>query len=198
MKISINRANKIRNTLEGITFEFNTNLPLRTNNSSVSAREQVVLAGKNLEEEFERSILIISHIKNIRDLIAKANDQSGITPIISEIANIERMLKHLKNMNDAFGRTAYNQQKVTIDDFVAAVEHRDILTNTDPTKVPAPALINVDVSGPIRMEIPKRVKGLKLQLQELQERRNALNHTHTVELPAELVEFLKANSLLAA
>jgi hypothetical protein len=198
MKISINRANKIRNMLEGITFEFNTTLPLRTNNTKVQALEAAALAGRNLEEEFERSILIVGHIRTIRDLISKANDKCGITPIISEIADIERQLKHFKATSDAVNRTAYNQQKFSIEDFVAAVEHRDILTNNDPTKVPPPSIIPVDVSGVIRVEIPKRVKLLKLNLQELQEKRNSMNHSHTVELPAELVEFLKANSLLAA
>lgn len=194
MKISINRANKIRNALETRTFQFNTSLGLRTNSTVGKAEEDLLLSKKNLEEEFEKSIQIIQYTSVIRSIINESNNICGITPLIAAIAQVERTLRHLKDQSDNLRRVG---QKGSFEDYKALVEHRESVMGGDPTKAPAPTVVLVDIGSGVRALIEKATKTLRLELGELQEKRNALNHSHYIELPTDLVEFLKANSLLA-
>lgn len=191
MKVSINRANKLRVTLEGISFSFDTSVQLRTDGDASAMNALYTEAQAKVVNDFEASLTIVGHIKTIREIINTANNAHGITALIAEIAHKERLIKHCAQ---ALGSIRGGSR---MEDFIAAVNYRQTIMTADVTKAPAGQGVNVSVGSDLKVLVEKTVKTLKLELQELQEKRSNLNHSNFVELPTDLVEFLKANSLVA-
>ena len=195
MKVSINRANKLRNSLEALSFNIEGFVQVRTN-QSLGQAEDIVAKGEAAFQTVIANLKMKSvMVMTLRNLIFEANINHGIVPIIAEIARIEGLIKsYSTTMVNAGG---YSVRSISLDDFKSKLEYRQKVEAKAVDNVLQHETLSINVLKPGIQFLDEELKGLKLMLNERQEERNRKNHENYIELPDDLVEFLRVHALMA-
>lgn len=195
MKVSINRANKLRNSLEALSFNYESFVTVRTN-QSLAAAEDIVAKGEAAFQTVIANLKMKSEmVMTLRNLIFEANISHGIVPIIAEIARIEGLIKsYSTTMVNAGG---YSARLISLDDFKSKLEYRQKVEAKAVDNVLQHETLSINVLKPGIQLLDEELKILKLTLNERQEERNRKNHENYIELPDDLVEFLRVHALMA-
>lgn len=194
MKISLNKANKLRNQLEGLNFEIPHTVNMRVDLDSEAFRTA-------FNEEFQVACDAISKVCKkiamefeLRTLIQKANADNNINELIGKIAKTERLIK---SMSEIYNLQVQVQKYPSLDEAWATIDAKKKHQEKNPEAAPISGRTLVALWD---KSIPEKTKEtlatLKLESQELQEKRNELNHKVVIELPKEMVEFLREHNLI--
>lgn len=185
MKVTLNKLIKIRNRLQAILAHPEVTYTARTD-------EDLSEVHKKKSEEFAKEFSSFIEgrfiMMQIRDIISGANHENKIDHIISEIAMTEDVLRTIKEVYST-------GQK--IEDVVSTVKHNDLMVEkghapASPQRVRILVIDREDQEG----WYAKGKKALQNRVEDLKEERNALNHKTLVELPTDVVEYLKGIDLI--
>lgn len=194
MHISLNKANKIRNALEQLSFPVSYSVSLRTDMKEEEVQKLLndasLKAGNILVKRTQR----VHFLFLLRDLISKANYENNISTLITKIAKT----------NEDIRQTIQERTEVQryfrlpdLDDFLADARYYLQIKENNPGEAKPPKKIEVSfLKEEDLVDIDKDISKLKKLLSDLQEERNTLNHKVTIELPKEMVEFLRENDLV--
>jgi hypothetical protein len=196
MKISLNKANKLRNALENLKIEVPVSGTVRTDQSTVEIMKGFDQAVKTTSDLIDKNVAKIMATFLLRSMIYDANANSELSLIMNAIARHEKSLGYLNSLVDS--RTSYTRTPASsLDDVLAAITHANKLEEADPKLAQAPKSIVISLlTKQLQEEINKTIAKTRLELEELKEKRNELNHSITIELPKDLVEFLREYSLI--
>lgn len=193
MKITLNRANKLRNSLESLNIPFVEIISLRTDSELSDSTKQYEISVHNLLSAYKELQFKADYVKKLRSLISIANHENKINDIIAEIAMIENLIKILSSKSPS---SPYGTRTVGLDDFIGAIKHRDaVIEKTDSIPNPERLIISLEDESVLNYK-KKLLSDLKLESSKLQESRNELNHKVLIELPEDIVEFLKKYSII--
>lgn len=196
MKISLNKANKLRNALEALKIEVPTTGTIRSDASLESIGkvfdETIKLTTNALEKNMDK----LHHIFTLRMAIHDKNAHTDLSVLMAQIAHHERGLAYFNSFADS--RPNYSRTpSSSLEDILSAMAHAKKLEEADPKLAQAPKSYVVSLmTKEVQEGITSTVKRLKLELEELKEKRNELNHQLTIELPKDMVEFLREYSLV--
>ncbi len=195
MKISLNKANKLRQALESLAIPIPTTGVVRSTMLPGNIRKAVEEAREIMNKAGEKNAEKLMFVKIIRRIIDDANHESGISVILGDIAAIERCL--------AFGKAFERDQSYSrssaadVEDIINAIEHAEKIAAAKPELAQPPKNYTVSLlTEEMKKEDTEGMKRFKLELEELKEKRNELNHSTHIELPKDMVEFLREFSLI--
>jgi hypothetical protein len=196
MKVSLNKANKLRNALENLKIEVPLSGTVRTDQTSVDIMKGFDQAVKITSDLIDKGVAKIMATFQLRSMIHDANANSELSLIMNAIARHEKSLGYLNSLVDT--RTSYTRAAASsLDDVLATITHAKKLEEADPKLAQAPKSVSISLlTKELIEEINKNIARLRLELEELKEKRNELNHSITIELPKDLVEFLREYSLI--
>lgn len=193
MKVSLNKANKLRNSLDNIAVDTHLTIAIRTDVKDANA--EVGVASNLFKEALEKSVKVLEVEHNLRSLISTANHEHGVQELIGSIAAKEKLLKLKTKLLGSMEFSAQRYPKV--EDFIAKQEAQARLVAVNPEKIATPVRENVSiVCADMQNELVSEIKTLKLEISKLQEDRNEKNHQVYMILPDDMVSFLKENQLV--
>lgn len=197
MKISLNKANKLRNALEALRIEVPTTGTVRSDAPVVEIMKGFDQAVAASQDAVKKNIKKLVHIFTLRSLIHDSNANSDLSILIGNIAHHESGLAYLNSLKPG-GRSEYLRSPASsLEDVLAAIKHAEDLKVADPKLAQPPKNYVVNLMTPEALEeLEKSIRRLRLELEELKEKRNELNHQTTVELPKDMVEFLREFGLV--
>lgn len=191
MKVSLNKANKIRNQVDQLLqeqysgYQQLTTIRLNGYEGADLIQEKIDEARGNQALRVASIIDLADVLYELRGLIQKANMALGINDVIGELAKTEELIKAFSNLDQPI----YTEM-VPAKAMARANEDVRIATPQTSTRSVAPFLIFSAADPLIQAEIVDKLKTLKKASQVLQEKRNELNHSKYLELPETMVEVL--------
>lgn len=192
MKISLNKANKLRNSVEGLDIKLTVNMSIRSDQGILD--DDLSTYRKILSEQLVFIGQKYSVIYTMRNLIQSSNFRSGISSVIGEIAHIERIIKQYGESISQISRAGAPPE-----DTVAQLAFARTQAERGPEFAKPPTRYIVSAVPPgMHEEVQKHLLDAKLALEEAKERRNSLNNSEIIELPPEVVVFLRGFGLLKA
>ena len=190
MKVTLNRAVKLRNKLE---------------TSLQSDKVVLVCSIRMIDEESVRSEYeksksdsignvdyIESHqsaLFSLRDLIQNKNVSCGVNKLINKISFSQKMINHFSNQNSY----RYNQSFTlvnSLDDM--SYKKRLADSKSEPFAVVEVALVIPEVEE----YMAERVRHHRSMVSNLEEERNKINHTTHLEIPDDIVEVLRSRDII--
>lgn len=196
MKISLNKANKLRNALEALRIEVPTTGTVRSDTPVEEIKKGFEEAVAATQDAIKKNIDRLIHTFTLRSLIHDSNANSDLSVLIGNIAHHEKGLAYLNSLRPV-ERNYIRASGSSLEDVLAAIKHAEDLKVADPKLAQPPKnyVVNLMTSEAYE-ELEKSIRKLRLELEELKEKRNELNHQTTVELPKGLVEFLREFGLV--
>jgi glycyl-tRNA synthetase (class II) len=192
MKVSLNKANKLRNSLEALVIPLTLSYSVRTDLISL---EEFKKNREIFEKELKNKLSRDGAVAELRTIIHDASFKSGATKLIAEISLYERSLKTLAELTGFFFRGSGS----SYDDAVASIKYKTELAARDPQYVKGPERVQVSLVLPKDLEECVGItKAIKLKLEDAKEKRNEINHKTVIELPEDIVGFLREHFLLKA
>ncbi len=192
MKITLNKANKIRSILEGEFLKvspFNRGAPqfyIQINNAfgMEEATNRIIAAKKELATKAGERVAALTQLYSLRLLIQRENEKSGVAELISGIAFLNTVIKGIAIPE----KRSLHSYTVTLDEY-DVMHQKGALTPVGST--------TIDIYADLEIEqMTEEYEDLKKQLRDFEEERNAKNHSVLVELPDDMVAFLKDKKLL--
>ncbi len=201
MKITLNAANKIRDALEKSEISIPITVTVRSDNDDVPA--QVEAARKLMHQAIEKENSRLGMVFGLRNIIHQANASAGVDRVIASIVTANNAIALLKKLSDKFngGVDTYGRstsvQAATLEDFLANKRFADERAKKDiqyaqpPTKVTLRAFIDED-----GQKIKEELQNAKRELAGLVDERNKLNFSTIIEIPEDMVKFLREFGLV--
>lgn len=194
MKISLARANKLRNTISTLSLSPAKIVTIRNNNDNIIAiikKHQRIFRLK-----IEKTKELISFKYKLQKYISQENDACGVTDLIFSIAASERLVTVLEGIIAAgsrYGSTPSNSLQEVQD----AIIYAKRLEEVDNTKIFKPSLMNVSlIDDDLKAAVEKEIRETKKSVEEMKERRNTLNYSRYIEIPEEQVALLREFDLV--
>lgn len=207
LEITLSKANKIRNLVQAkiadlqteILGHYRTNIQVdqyTTVDGFTEVREKLVEKGQNLMFKFKALNDVLLQLKNA---IAKANADSGITALMNQIEYIRTTLKLAQNA------TQYVSVGHTLEDVHTVVERNrktalnSALPENSRVHIGYSNFISKNFSYLTQEEIDTEKAGvstLELMIRDLEEQRNAKNYQVKLDLDASVVTILKALQII--
>lgn len=186
MKVTLNKLNKIRNALS-VSLKYPESMySFRTDQDLPVMYEKMI---EKYKEEKINYIVGVFVLGKIRSLISKANHDNKIDILINSISCQETILKSMKPPEQ------YRSSGESIEDVIAQKTHLQALVDSGQPPQ-APKRHNVSLLKTLGDDLNKEIKTIINQIEALKEERNALNHKVLVELPEDVVDFLKKIELV--
>lgn len=185
MEITLNKANKLRNSLSQMRDRIPLQASIFSNNEM---KEQFDSAQEEFTQKVQTQLSVYDAERDIRKIISTVNHESGISDIIADIATLNKVISFLSSISI---------QGTQVGDVI--LQRKAEIGNAEKLGTPQPIPRRVNVSI-LDEEAEKRkdedLKKQKKSLDDLTEKRNALNHSVKVTLPDPLVKFLRELNLL--
>lgn len=196
MKISLNKANKIRHLLEGhisnlITKQHSNVYPIALSGAETPLRiaEKVAGVRERSASVIEKIETGIDHLFAIRSIVQKQNAKNGANQIITDLAKKNFTIKQLGGM--------FNEEVEPFDLSEEIAFKLKVISENAKSTTMARGANTFDATDPVWFnEKVKMIADLKKQVRELEEKRNELNHKSYVEIPTEIEEYLKGENLI--
>lgn len=198
MKITLNAANKLRDALEKCEVTIPITFDIRTDEPDVL--KQAEIARKLLQGAIEKEIHRLTAVFKLRELINDSNNKSGVHVVIGEIASVNASLASLKSISEKLsGISRYGRTNTgaDINDFIAQKKFNDERASKDiqyavpPSRVSIKAYTQEDVD-----DVAKASKEYKRRLAALIDERNKINFSTIIEIPEDMVKFLREFDLV--
>lgn len=192
MKVSINKAIKLRNKLAtllgGVSISATVAVvptDAQDVREAVKAGAVVFVAAMNKYEQGLTALI------TLRGLIAGANHSTGADGAMREIIKCELQLKFYEGLqrNMAGGSSD--------DDVIREIAYRIQVAEKSKEDVFRPQKYNVSVADQsLRDSVREEIGNIKLKIEGLTETRNEINHKSIIELPEDVVSFLRGEKLV--
>lgn len=192
MKITLNQANKLRKKLERLTIKITSTVPLSTDDENYKDTWNTLR--QNFFKDTADYLNSVEVTQELRNLIFEANVRAGINETIAKIVLNRNLVKAYDSLVSKFS-SSYNIS--TIEQFERKLKHREAVALADPTNIMEHLDVNVALLDTEDKEMfSERKQELILVCEELEEKRNALNHATQIELPENVVKFLREHNLV--
>lgn len=196
MKVSLNKANKIRNQLETILtekyigFRTDTSIDLNGYETPSEIQSKIDSSFATQQENFNGVIDLADVIYELRGMIQQANATLGINEIIGQLAKTEELIKTLANLSLPTRLTMVSATDMA----TANKDYRAVAPTARSLSLPFGHVSTVNPN--VQISVAVLAKKLKKDSQTLQESRNELNHSKWIELPDSMVEVLSEYDLM--
>lgn len=194
MKISLNKANKIRNQLGILSFPRVVTVGLRTDVSQ-DQNEALLKAAETLFlSQYGDECRKLGFLSNLRNLIQRANHENSINELMGGIVFYESLIQLsstvLMETKRALAHTSF-------EDFNKDIWHNTAMAEKGPEFIKPPNKVNVRVLSKEFIEnLEKEIRVRRKDLEDLQEQRNKKNHEVLIEIPQDMEKFLREHDLL--
>jgi hypothetical protein len=171
---------------------------VRSDTPTEDLQKGVAEALQLMKEAIRKNHARLVHVFTLRGIVHDANANSDLSILIGNIAHHEKGLAYLNSLKPG-GRSEYLRPSggSALEDVLAAIKHAEDLKVADPKLAQPPKNYVVNLMTPeVLEELEKTIRQLRLELEELKEKRNELNHQTIIELPKDMVEFLREFGLV--
>lgn len=205
-QISLARANKLRNSIAKAIDKTATQI-------QSAARTQVTVypgeTQKDLDRKLDEAKKEITNLSNtlgilnnigtaLREDIAKANVQSGVSQLMGTIAKVKTILEVYSQIYSGSGRRFGQETEVRSDSQVKyAFERMKTGLENPGLSSLKPESFNVPIYT--KDDVQKELEGLKAlekHVSDLEEQRNVLNYSTTIAISEEVCKWLEQAKLL--
>lgn len=206
LKISLARANKLRNSIESFMDNLQSNLTQEAfstvhafPNDDLPTIVQKIQDKKNTVSGMAQEYGVLASIQSsLKTQIAIANASSGISEVMAQISRLDRIITTFSNIYEnrkySAGLQIFDEESVKFqisknkalsesEDRVAAVNH--------PTAFHVHIYSKADIDGET-----VGLRNLRKAKSDLEEKRNELNYSTILTLEGGVVEFLESRSLI--
>ena len=155
-------------------------------NKEIKARQEVI--DKEIKEQTES----ISVLFEIRKLVQRHNEVSGINQVITDLAKLRELKEFYRSRRG--GAEHMNSAGVEPNHYSATFEHNNKLP-IDQQRLPATVRVNA-ISGEVIEELLQDENKIPKLIENLEDQRNEINTKTQIELPDNILEFLKNSELV--
>jgi len=193
MKISLAKANKIRNSLDKMTLSTPTVISVRTSDSMESAKKAVEAGMQKIISDLTEYAEVMDFLFELRRKIDTTNKEIGLDGLIFSIVKAATIAKAIHNLA---GLKAFNNFK-SLKDFEDLLWFEQEQKKADATKVyPITTIAIRVIDDGFQKKIQEMMKKASKDLEAFKEQRNSLNYSTTIELSEKEVELLRRLELL--
>jgi hypothetical protein len=203
MKVSLNKANKLRALLENAVGQLYVG-QREFAMVSLNGFEDFETVEAKIDANIEANAALIDKIERgttaiftLRNLIQKRNADFGINDVISDIAKTNELIKVYSNLDQRpanFAREIPTANVVKSNSEFRSQSTAATTNYSGRTALPFSGVSSVDKAT--QEAVQNKHKALKKALRELEEKRNELNHQNILDIPAEVELVLTENDLI--
>lgn len=193
MKVSLNKANKLRNLLEDLVSEKEREViqltavavsPFETEASVI--RSSINDKRRECTAKVDEFTAAVAALFELRSKIAEANHEFGISTVMTEL---EMQKRSIRLLSDLEGIKPSDEHSVRY----AIAENAAAGTSTSSLRGHRTITVfdRADIEG-----FSAAMTEMKKNIRDTEEKRNEMNHKFTLDLPDFVVGVLKSNSLI--
>lgn len=196
MKVSVSKAITIRNKLDKALKEWELNIVVPVNYSTVNELTELYdIHTENLYESIDKYIETKEVLYSIRKKIQEENAK-GADAVISDISKIESTLKSLTEWQNTTRRSNFDSLKIDILNRDKRIE-AESLQGHMAAGVGVRTIVDVkQTSLYLGIDLVDKIKVLEKELDNLKEKRNTLNLTNTITLSSSELKVLTDLSII--
>jgi len=205
--ISLAKANKLRNSIDSFLSEVRDQITQKANGTvtgfpgeTLEAIKAKIEVKKNEISVLARDYGILSSIRaSLKTQIGILNASVGIGETMANIERLERIIETFgsiyENRRYTTGVSVFDEETVNYtiarNIALAETENRSTVATANPSTFSVNLYTKADIDGEV-----VGLRNLRKAKAELEEKRNALNYSSTINLDGSVVEFLEARSLI--
>lgn len=191
MKVTLNRAVKLRNQLEAKITPSRSEGLIRTNESLAETEARYNTSKEEALSDLNTALDYISALYSFRALISDKNQEVGINQVLNQTACVEKMISILKKSNTSLN--GYGQMEY-LEDLKEKQQYE-----LNKSKIEEKAFVSRNENIAFK-EVEDKIEQLtslaKKDLDKLVDKRQSLNHQTIIEIPVEIVDALKKADII--
>lgn len=168
MEITLNKANKLLQKLKHENDDAiyaRTSIRVYSNKQNESIVEDIQKNKENLRKQYDQVCNLIIDREFLKQKIFEANVKSGLSDVLSTIDMKKKMLNLLESNLHMLRNSGFNEAEIT----------DNLLDDMKKSSTDVVHIINLDVKFESEDELSKKVKSLRKELSQLEDKKTLLN-----------------------